>query len=383
MLEPNAFSMFESIHAEFEPDEYFLTREQGDLWQKTKPFVGLKILHNFPLYHNTLLKIEALLKAGAEVWVGVPQNIPADPRTIQFVKDLGLPFIPVPQKLAESFDFILDCSGDYAHLIQPKIGIVEVTGTGTDIYRNCNSSYPVISVDDSRLKEFETTLGTGDGFLRALQHWLPEDFSQKAFVIFGFGKVGNGIAQKLKPYVKEIVFAEVDPVKIKAAQAKGFRAYHVTDPLLVPALHKAFAIITATGKTGIMSQAFQDKSIFKNAHLINMGVHDEYGERFATKEVLFDKQGLNFSLPEPTLLRYMDPIFYAHNLGVELLLSGKFKAGYHSYPKAMDDAIIKRWQDVHGEVLKKPTRSLLREFVHKVRIDTSHFKFNRNEANKR
>jgi hypothetical protein len=60
---------------------------------------------------------------------------------------------------------------DYATFVTPTMGVVEVTGTGSP------PAYPVISVDDSQLKYFETILGTGDGCMRGLQKWLLVDFS--------------------------------------------------------------------------------------------------------------------------------------------------------------------------------------------------------------
>lgn len=347
------FSAFNSIRAKFAKMEYFFTDEQGREWQQSKPLQGIKILHNFPLYDNTLLKIEALLHSGAAVWISAPRNIPPDPQSVAFVKELGLPFIPSPQPLTEEFDMVLDCSADYATYVTPKLGFVEVTGTGSHFFQQNHYSYPVISVDDSRLKYFETALGTGDGCVRGLQKWFPGDLSTRQFTIFGFGKVGKGIATKLQQLAKKIIIVDVDPQKIAAATTKGFAAYLIDDPKLKQMIAESFAVITVTGHENVISTHFKDKSWFNNVHLINMGVHDEYGPAFSAEEVTFAKQAINFSLPEPTLTRYIDPIFYAHNLGAQLLLSGKFKAGYHAFPQELDAAIIQRWHTLHGEYLDK------------------------------
>ena len=137
------FTSFDSTHAKFDSHDYFLTHEQTKSWRQARPFAGLKILHNVPLYDNTLLKIEALLYAGADVTVSVPRNIPADPRTIEFIRRLGLKFVPFPKKLTETFDVVLDCSGDYIQFVEPKLGIIELTGTGSEFYRKRNHPFPV------------------------------------------------------------------------------------------------------------------------------------------------------------------------------------------------------------------------------------------------
>jgi adenosylhomocysteinase len=345
------FAAFKSIHARFAANEYFLTTEQLKEWQATKPLQSVKVLHNMPVFANTLLKLEVLLGAGADIWVSSPRNIPADPQAVRFVQELGLPYIAVPQPLREEFDIVLECSADYANFVTPTVGVVELTGTGSRIYQTTQTDYPVISVDDSKLKNFETSLGTGDGCVRGLQKWLLEDLSAKQIIIFGFGKVGSGIANKLKTTAKKIVIVEMNASKMQAAQARGFTAYQITDPALKEVIQQSYAAITATGHENTITKYFKDKSWFANTHLINMGVHDEYGAAFAANEVLFDKQAINFSLNEPTLTRYIDPIFYAHNLAAELLLSGKFKAGYHAFPQELDNDIIERWQNFHGEIL--------------------------------
>ena len=346
-------SAFDPVRAKFNANEYFFTAEQCSEWQKSKPLQGLKILHNFPLYDNTLLKIEALLSSGATVWISAPRNIPPNPKAVSFIQDLGLPYLPAPGPIKEEFDLVLDCSADYASYVTPTLGYVEVTGTGSHFFQNNQYAYPVISVDDSILKRFETTLGTGDGCMRALQEWFSEDLSQHQFIVFGFGKVGSGVALKLRQKVKNVVVVDVAEDKVLAARDRGFTAYMIGDYRLKDVIQHSFAMITATGREHAITKHFADKSWFKNVHLINMGVHDEYGPAFGTEEVVFAKQAINFSLAEPTRTRYIDPIFYAHNLGADLLLSGQFENGYHPFPPELDAAITKRWQAFHGEELER------------------------------
>ena len=54
----------------------------------------------------------------------------------------------------------------------------------------------------------------------------------------------------------------------------------------------------------------------------NMSVEDEWGNTLPPERVLNRKQPLNFILPEPTLLRYIDPTLALHNhAALELILS--------------------------------------------------------------
>lgn len=54
---------------------------------------------------------------------------------------------------------------------------------------------------------------------------------------------------------------------------------------------------------------------------------------------------------EPTRLKYLDPIFYAHNLGAALLLTENFAPGYYPFPEQISEKIIKVWQNQHQETL--------------------------------
>ena len=80
-----------------------------------------------------------------------------------------------------------------------------------------------------------------------------------------------------------------------------------------------------------------------------MGGADEIGEKFSGKRILFDKNPINFAIDEPTTLRYIDPILYAHNLSIDLLIDGRVKIGYHPFPDAFSMDIIERWVNFHNE----------------------------------
>ena len=78
---------------------------------------------------------------------------------------------------------------------------------------------------------------------------------------------------------------------------------------------------------------------------------DEYGSTFKNNEVLNEKRGVNFALEDPTLLKYMDPVFYAHNFAIDLLETRHFEPGIHAFPKDVDDAIMMHWQEIFHENL--------------------------------
>ena len=84
-------------------------------------------------------------------------------------------------------------------------------------------------------------------------------------------------------------------------------------------------------------------------YLANMGTDDEFGDNFRNSDVLCNKTPINFSMEMPTSHRYLDPVFYAHNSIIDLLLSDKFTKGFHGLPHDFDKSIVNRWLQLYEE----------------------------------
>lgn len=109
-------------------------------------------------------------------------------------------------------------------------------------------------------------------------------------------------------------------------------------------------MITATGYKASLKTAFPDAHRrLANKTLCNIGADDEIGPGFNHSKVLVQGQCMNFTLRHPTLMRYLDPSFYAHNLGVQLLKDNRYSPGFHRFPEELDLSIIKRWSEIHNE----------------------------------
>lgn len=321
--------------------------------QIKKPFKDLRIIQNIPLSLESICKLEPLVLGGAHVSVSINKAIQPSSQNeaIKLVKEIGLEFCP-DQDFKGEYDFILDCGAELANKICPKQGIVELTQTGSEIYKKLDLDVAIISVDDSLLKQLETFFGTGEGCVRAFRKLTGKNIQNQHFVIFGHGKVGQGVLYFLiKEHIQATV-VEVDNTQLAKVREKGFNALHIhEDKLLIEqAIESAFAVVTATGVKNLISSHF-DKQLFKGKVLANIGVEDEYGENFENHEVLYHKQPINFSLADPTKMRYLDPSFFAHNYGIEHILTHKPEPGYHSFPKEMDDYIVKEWQKLFEEDL--------------------------------
>ena len=320
----------------------FTQRLLQDVKQK-QPYRGLRILHNVPLYKNTLLKIEPLVVGGGIVTVTSPNFSSYDQEAVDLLESCQVSVELDHSKIKDDYDFVLDAGGEFKELITPRIGAAELTKSGEKIYSDPKITYPVINVDNSQLKQLETKLGTGDGLVRGLTFYLNDDFHGKAFVLFGYGKVGSGAALALKQYTSDITIVECDQDRILEAKEDGFDVLVNNDKQAIEkVLSNCYGVITATGKKGLITDYYSPE-LFKHKVLSNLGIDDEYGSAFTNDEVLNNKQAINFRLDDPTEIKYMDPIFYAHNIVIDLILSGDFTPGLHPFPEDLDKSILQEW----------------------------------------
>jgi len=125
--------------------------------------------------------------------------------------------------------------------------------------------------------------------------------------------------------------------------AQGLEAVDFSDRKGVEnAVRASFAVVTATGVASVISDNL-DRDLFAGKVLANIGAEDEFGEHFDESEVLFGKFPINFSLPDPTKMRYLDPIMYAHNLGPALISELALPPGFHTFPEKVDQQILQQW----------------------------------------
>ena len=332
----------------YEKNEYPALAALEAEWSETRPFEGLRVLVATPIYRNTMTQYRALLAGGASLLVGFSGM--NDPDVVDFLKDWGIPVVTPAEMLeaesrGEFVDLVLDCAGPFAAL-HPKIGFVELTRSGVQYYQNAKK--PVFVADSGIVKRIETSLGTGDGYFRALEklglgageNVLGADFEGKKLVVFGSGKVGSGIALQgvrrgcAVSVVTDLNRASSENAPENAANSmpagdfsavleqNGVNVVDCHDYATVSALiEKADFVVTATGiKNALADPELQKSLLSTSAVLANMGVEDEYGEAVPVEKVLNAKGPLNFILEEPTHLKYIETSLALHAALAELLV---------------------------------------------------------------
>lgn len=326
----------EIVNDAYEEREYPTLLALAREWAQVRPFDGLRVLAATPVFRNTLLQYRALLAGGADLVVGVAGSdvgdgpssgaeMPCDSGIVEVLRGNGIPVIGLQEALAletagRGFDLVLDCAGQFS-ACHPRFGFVELTRSGVQFYENCE--HPVYVADSGIVKRIETCLGTGEGYVRALAQ-LGYDFDDgKKFVVFGSGKVGQGIVlQLLRSGANVQVVTDCSRGSNAFLDANGVPVTDCNDLDAVAALVRdADFVVTATGVKGALDVPELTAALVESrAVLANMGVEDEYGPGVPATRVLAEKKPLNFILEEPTHLKYIDASLALHAALGELLL---------------------------------------------------------------
>ena len=182
-------SLYDYIRRFYAPEEFPALAAQISRWRDRRPLEGKRIFDATPVFRNTMVKYYALQSAGAEVVAAVGENIPCDMEICRILPEFGIQLANEADR-KEQYDVVADCAGSSRN-VSSVHGYVELTRSGLEYYADW--SQPVFSADSGVLKKLETILGTGEGFLRAMKLLKYDDFPGKNVLVFGGGKVGQGV----------------------------------------------------------------------------------------------------------------------------------------------------------------------------------------------
>ena len=318
------------------PSEDFpaLARQYA-LWRELKPLENLKILDATPVFENTFPKYASLLAGGAELFVCDAPFAIFDKSVLSSLSQFGIKLSSSAPN--ENFDIILDCGGFHSHM-NATYGFSELTRTGAIRYEN--TSKKVFVADNSITKEFETTLGTGDGFARAMEELGHSDIFKKSILVFGCGKVGRGIVMACAERGARVVSVDVPSLKDVALKFGASEFVSMNNDLqLLQALRNADCIVSATGRKSAVKIPSEIVNMADKI-FANMGVEDEFGDSVPVSRALNNKKALNFILNEPTQLKFIDPTLALHNYGATELLSGKLKMGANKPSADIENIVL-------------------------------------------
>ena len=327
--------------------DYPFLQQLSSTWTARRPLEGLRVLHNIPLTRETMLKLEPLYLAGADVTVTHLDLPGLEPKQecVDLLREAGADVEIDHGRIQGEYDFALDCCAQIPAMEKVSIrkGYVELTQSGTPVYSKLDTDLPVYSIDESKLKCLEAMFGTGEACVRAIRQFVDPTLKDRKFVLFGFGKAGRGITRYLSPEGARITVVDANDTHLEHAAAAGYETIRNTDrQSVLEAINESFAVITATGHPSLIEEMFKPSEIAENVQLINMGADDEYGDSFSADRIIANKAPLNFMLDSPTIMYFIDPIFMAHNRLCEYILKGQVQ-GFSALPKALDMPVVEAW----------------------------------------
>ena len=309
-----------------------------------KPFRGIKVVLGHFVALNSVALFEALWLGGAEISLCTPFQ---SKRISALTEDLlayDFPLLSMEEAI-QSGDYFIDVAGMLGQHRTPTAA-VEVTRTGDRVYESL--ACPTISIDQSKLKYLEDFLGTGESFVRGWHHFRPHDaLTGKNIVLFGYGKVGKGVAFFCRKEGASLTVIDIDAKALQKARDEGFNSINLQDSSqLQSALRNAQVIIGATGIPGAVGDSVPTSWLQANSPFFaNIGI-DEFGAYIPNEEILGGREvPINFHLKHPTRNHKIDPIQAAELLALEELIKhpDKYADGLHPLPKSIDNWVIKEW----------------------------------------
>lgn len=302
---PEELAVWKRIQTKFPVEDAPLMHAQIAYFKKYRPLEGVRVLHNVPVTLSTLFKLQCLMYSGAQLTVTDCEFVPSHAEAVGLLKQtrLGNCYVPSHKDCAKlKFDIVCDVCAEMSDYVEPRLGSVELTQTGDVKFRTKERNYPIVSVDDSNLKKVEDALGSADGTIRALLHFLPkgQNLDQKRYVVFGFGKVGVGIAQRLSQLPgAHITVVDVRDQALERAKKEKYDVFSADQVSEVEgAVSKAFGIVTCTGVSEFISDRY-NVALFKGKMLCNIGTEDEFGSKINKEDKIYEvwKAGCSLFIP--------------------------------------------------------------------------------------
>jgi adenosylhomocysteinase len=216
---------------------------------------------------------------------------------IEWLRERGIDV--VNKREAIKAKYFIDCSAVLSRVAEKagkdEINVVELTKTGENYLKKIKCRIKAISVDSSKIKEFESVYATCFGLLEALLRlnvYLPS----KSVRIVGFGKIGQGCANLLRKIGCRVVVWDKDEEKRLRASFFGFEVSRDARADIL--------VLCTDSKVGL--EYVNDGCI-----VVNMGA-----EKFEAEGKLVEDFGIVKSYEKDGILYYLVSDGYAANLAI-------------------------------------------------------------------
>lgn len=323
-----------------------LLNELAIRYADERPFAGLRVVWGHVLVFNSIAAARVLAIGGAEVTFCDPFPSPVTQRVMQQLEACGIPVLPM-EKAVYTADLFLDVTAVLGQHRLPS-GAAEISRSGDLFYEN--QACVTVSIDGAQVKKIECFFGTGDGMVRAwqlLNSSMP--LAGLQVVQFGYGKVGRGVAWRLRQEQVRVTVVELPGINRDLAMLEGFDTVLASEDLILEtSIAKADVILAATGVPNAVAHSVPVAWLnFSQPVLVSLSAVDEFGDEIASERILGGKgKPLNFHLESPTANRYVDPSLTGHLLALEEVVRGgtALKPGLNLLSEESDLWLLSRWR---------------------------------------
>lgn len=236
----------------------------GNLWAATRPWEGRTIAVNLHLTTISGALLKEMTLGGGTCVVSAASPATTDPGTVGMLRNLGIEVYTGGdledrhlQVLSHDPDLLVDVGFDLIHAVltrrrdlAPRIrGAVEITRSGITRLRASEPPFPVINVNDGRLKNaVENRHGVPAAIWQGVTEVTGMHLGGRRCAVVGYGPVGKGLATYGRAVGMGIEVVENQPIRRLYAHYDGFPTCGIEQ-----ALERSQFIVTATGARNVIT----------------------------------------------------------------------------------------------------------------------------------
>lgn len=226
----------------------------GDRWAARRPWEGRTVGLHLHLTTLTAALVRELAIGGGRWIVSSANPATTDPGVVAYLRDLGVDVYSgggVEDGIAATIDAAPELFADVGFALGARLaaagarptGGVEITRSGVSRLRASPPPFPVVNINDGRLKPaIESRHGVGEGLWQSYTALTGCHLAGRRVLVVGYGAVGSGVAAYARAGGASVEVVDLDPVRRLVAHYDGFPT-----PPLAEAVAKAQVIVTATG----------------------------------------------------------------------------------------------------------------------------------------
>lgn len=233
----------------------------GTRWARTRPWEGMRLAVNAHLTTLTAALMREMALGGGEWMVCACNPETTDLAVVDLLREEGMEVQTGgdlqnrhlatldhrPTLIADvGFELLNTLLHRRPEQASEVSAAVEITRTGINRMRQNRLPFPVVNLNDGRLKsQVENRHGVGGGLWSSVTGITGMDLSGRRVLVVGYGPVGEGLAEDARALGAVVEVVERDPIRRLVAHYDGY-----VTPTLETGIARADIAVTATGTPG-------------------------------------------------------------------------------------------------------------------------------------